>query len=169
MSRFPVALRGYNRTQVDALIGRIAAATGGDSAPAPAITAGEVRESRFDLAMRGYDRRTVDDALSEHIRRLAATGPRRSRPKRPQVRPGWLIGWVQGAQFTAVRIRTGYDVRDVDAFLDRVVAGLRGVAVPVTARDVRESVFRTVRLAPGYVEREVDTFLSQLASALEGA
>jgi DivIVA domain-containing protein len=55
----------------------------------------------------------------------------------------------------------------VDAFLDRVVAGMCGAAPPVSARDVRECVFRTVRLGPGYNEPEVDRFLTQLASALE--
>jgi DivIVA domain-containing protein len=175
--RFPVALRGYDRAQVDEVLDRIAVTMGrgaprpvpesGDR-PAQPITADEVRESRFDAVLRGYDRRPVDEALREHIRRLAAAGPRSSRPRRPPMRPGWLIGWIEKAQFTGVRIRTGYDVRDVDAFLERVVAGLRGVAPPVSARDVRESVFRTVRFAPGYVEREVDAFLDHLASALDG-
>jgi DivIVA domain-containing protein len=169
MSRFPVALRGYNRTQVDALIQRIAATAEGGSPQTPAVTAAEVRSSRFDLSVRGYDRRAVDEALHEHIRRLAATGPRRLRPKRPQVRLGWLIGWIENAQFRGVRIRTGYDVRDVDAFLERVITGLRGLEPPITGQDVRESMFRTVRFGPGYDEREVDAFLAQLASVLDGA
>jgi DivIVA domain-containing protein len=62
----------------------------------------------------------------------------------------------------------GYDERDVDSFLDRVVAGLRGDAPPVSGRDVRDCRFRTVRLRAGYAEREVDRFLQQLASALDG-
>jgi DivIVA domain-containing protein len=168
MSRFPVVLRGYNRAQVDAVLDRIAGVARSKSPQTGPVTADEIRASRFDVATRGYDRRTVDEALHEHIRRLAAEGPRSARPKRPQVRQGWLIGWVQKAQFTGVRMRPGYDVRDVDAFLDRVVAGLRGVAPPVSATDVRECVFRSVRFGPGYTEREVDDFLTQLASALDG-
>jgi DivIVA domain-containing protein len=168
MSRFPVVLRGYNRAQVDEVLDRIAGAAGPGSPQTAPVTADEIRASRFDVATRGYDRRAVDEALHEHIRRLAATGPRSARPKRPQVRQGWLIGWVQDAQFTGVRMRPGYDVRDVDAFLDRVVAGLRGVAPPVSATEVRECVFRTVKFGPGYTEREVDAFLVQLASALDG-
>ncbi|HEV7934803.1 MAG TPA: DivIVA domain-containing protein [Actinomadura sp.] len=169
MSHFPAALRGYNRTQVDTLIQRITATAEGGSPQTPAITAAEVRASRFDLSTRGYDRRVVDEALHEHIRRLAATGPRRLRPKRPQARLAWLIGWIESVQFRGVRIRTGYDVRDVDTFLERVIAGLRGLEPPITGRDVRESLFRTVRFGPGYDEREVDAFLAQLASALDGA
>ena len=168
MSRFPVVLRGYNRAQVDEVLDRISGVPRAGSPQAEPVTADEIRASRFDVATRGYDRRAVDEALHEHIRRLAAAGPRPARPKRPQVRQGWLIDWVQNAQFTGLRMRPGYDVRDVDAFLDRVVAGLRGVSPPVSAADVRECVFRTVRFGPGYAEREVDSFLEQLASALDG-
>ncbi|MGH3389284.1 MAG: DivIVA domain-containing protein [Actinomadura sp.] len=162
MPRYPVAMRGYDRKQVDALLDRIA--NGHDSA----ITADEVRASRFDVVMRGYDRRAVDVALHEAIRRLeAAARAGRPRPK-PSARPSWLIGWVQSSQFTGTRLRPGYDVRDVDTFLARVAAGLRGTAPPVSARDVRESAFRTVRFSPGYDEREVDAFLRRLAAALDG-
>jgi DivIVA domain-containing protein len=168
MARFPVAMRGYDRRQVDALLDRIASADRLGAAEGTPITPDEVRASRFDVVLRGYDRRAVDAVLHEHIRRLEATDPMRPARPRPSARPSWLIGWIQSVQFTGTRARAGYDVRDVDAFLNRVVAGLRGVAAPVSARDVRESVFRTVRLAPGYDEREVDAFLRQLAAALDG-
>lgn len=167
MPRYPVAVRGYDRKQVDALLARVAGANGHGSAEGRPITADEVRASRFDVVLRGYDRRAVDTALHEIIRRLEAAAPVRSR-SRPSARPSWLIGWIQSSQFAGTRVRPGYDVRDVDAFLARVVAGLRGTAPPVSARDVRESVFRIVRFGPGYDEREVDAFLGQLAAALDG-
>ncbi|MFC9977209.1 DivIVA domain-containing protein [Spirillospora sp. NPDC127200] len=162
-SRPPVALRGYDRAQVDTLLARIGAALeGGAELPVE-----EVRRTRFDVVLRGYEQRAVDELLSERIRQLQAAGPIRERAGRPRVHPGWLITWIQNARFTGSRLRSGYDVRDVDAFLDRVVAGLRGAAPPVPARDVRECAFRNVRLGPGYDEQEVDRFLEQLAGALE--
>lgn len=165
MPRFPVVMRGYDRVQVDTLMERIEATLrdGGE------LTADEVRETRFDIVLRGYDQRIVDESMYECIRALQAAAPMTQRPRRPRVHPGWLINWIQNAQFTGTRVglRSGYDVRDVDAFLDRVIAGLRGAAPPITARDIRESAFRTVRIGHGYDEKEVDRFLDQLAAALE--
>lgn len=162
-TRLPVALRGYDRGQVDDLLERISRALNGG----PPVSPDEVRTTRFDIVLRGYEQRVVDELVRECIRELRTVAPRGERPGRPRVHPGWLINWIQNARFSGAGLRSGYDVRDVDAFLDRVVAGLRGVAPPVTARDVRECVFRVVRLGPGYDEQEVDRFLAQLAGALE--
>ncbi|QKW34776.1 DivIVA domain-containing protein [Actinomadura sp. NAK00032] len=162
-ARLPVVLRGYDRHQVDTLLRRVAQALNGG----PPISVDEVRESRFDVVLRGYDNRAVDELLRECIRELQTRVPIVERPGRSRARPAWLINWIQSARFAGAGLRTGYDVRDVDAFLDRVVAGLRGSAPPVTARDVRECAFRVVRLGPGYDEQDVDRFLVQLASALE--
>lgn len=162
-TRLPVVLRGYDRDQVDALLRRIAQALNGG----PPMSADEVRKTRFDVVLRGYEPRAVDELVRECIRELQAMAPISERPGRPRAQPAWLINWIQNARFSGAGLRSGYDVRDVDAFLDRIVAGLRGTAPPVTARDVRESAFRVVRLGPGYDEQEVDRFLLQLASALE--
>ncbi|GAA4074892.1 MULTISPECIES: DivIVA domain-containing protein [Actinomadura] len=162
-TRLPVALRGYDRAQVDGLLRRIGDALRGGTM----VTADEVRRTRFDVVLRGYEPRAVDELLRECVLELQAAAPLGQRPRRPRVHPGWLITWIQNARFSGSGVRAGYDVRDVDAFLDRVVDGLRGAAPPVTARDVRESAFRIVRLGPGYDEREVDEFLIQLAGALE--
>jgi DivIVA domain-containing protein len=162
--RLPVALRGYDRAQVDALLERINETLRQGQW---GLTADDVRRTRFDIVLRGYDQRAVDELLQEAIRELQAAAPIDHRPRRPRVHPGWLVTWIQNAEFASSGVRAGYDVRDVDAFLARVVAGLRGYAPPMTARDVRESVFRTVRIGPGYDEAEVDRFLHQLAAALE--
>lgn len=172
MARFPVVLRGYERAQVDALIARIEGtlgrARGGDGGGhAVPISADEVRKTRFHIVLRGYDQRAVDEDLQERIRQLAAAD-RRSRPRRPVVGTRWLIDWIHNIQFGSSGMRAGYDVRDVDAFLERVIAGLRGSAAPVAAEDIRDSRFRTVRFGPGYDMDEVDRFLDQLAAALDG-
>lgn len=162
-ARLPVVMRGYDRAQVDLLLKRISQALNGG----PPMSADEVCETRFDIVLRGYKPRAVDELVRECIRELRAAGPISERPGRPRPQPTWLINWIQNARFSGAGLRPGYDVRDVDAFLDRVIAGLRGVAPPVTARDVRESAFRVVRFGPGYAEQEVDRFLLQLAGALE--
>lgn len=181
MARFPVVLRGYERAQVDALIARIdgtlgrgdgddqdqQASTGHAQGRGMPISADEVRKTRFDIVLRGYDQRAVDELLQESIRRLAAAD-RRSKTRRPVVGARWLIDWIENAQFGSSGLRSGYDVRDVDAFLDRVVTGLRGMAPQVTPEDIMQSRFRAVRFGPGYDEEEVDLFLDQLAAALNG-
>ncbi|MFV2175003.1 DivIVA domain-containing protein [Actinomadura sp. LOL_016] len=161
--RLPIVLRGYDRAQVDGLLEEIGRALNG-GAP---LTADEVRTRRFDIVMRGYDPQAVDDLVCECIRELQAAGPIGERAGRPRVHPAWLISWIENARFPAVRMRMGYDVRDVDTFLERVIAGLRGTAPPITPADVRACVFRTIRLGPGYDVHEVDTFLAQLTDALE--
>ena len=62
----------------------------------------------------------------------------------------------------------GYDEDEVDAFLDRAVATLRGTAdTTLTSDGVREARFTTVMLRPGYAIGEVDEFLADLAEVLE--
>jgi DivIVA domain-containing protein len=171
-------LRGYRRAQVDSVLARVAGTLGTAQPTGPPITAEEARAIRFGVQLRGYDRRIVDELFAERIRELEAHdnvggySARHARTRAPArfspVSADWLVSWITTAQFGVVRVRPGYDERDVDAFLARVVAGLQGDAPPVSARDVRESRFRTVRFGAGYQEREVDRFLDQLASALEG-
>jgi DivIVA domain-containing protein len=171
-------MRGYRRTQVDAVLARIAGTLGTAEPTEPPMTVEEARATRFRVELRGYDRRIVDELLAERIRELEAHedvggySARHARTRAPArfspVSADWLVGWITTAKFGVVRIRPGYDERDVDAFLARVVAGLQGDAPPVSARDVTESRFRIVRFGAGYEEREVDRFLDQLASALDG-
>ena len=163
-ARLPVSLRGYDRRQVDALLERISGALNGG----PPLSADEVLETRFDVVLRGYNPRLADELIRECVRELRMKEPVAKRPGRSRAQPAWLINFIRNARFSGSGLRKGYDVRDVDAFLERVLAGLRGSAPPVTARDVRESAFRVVRFGPGYDEQEVDRFLLQLASALEG-
>lgn len=62
----------------------------------------------------------------------------------------------------------GYNEDEVDAFLDRIVATLRGTTdTPLTPGDVREARFSTVMLRPGYAIGEVDEFLAEMAGVLE--
>ncbi|MFI7053812.1 DivIVA domain-containing protein [Streptosporangium canum] len=75
---------------------------------------------------------------------------------------------VERAAFRAGRLGMGYNEDQVDAFLDRVVATLRGTTdQPVTPGDVRAARFATVILKPGYAVSDVDEFLTDLAGVLE--
>lgn len=68
----------------------------------------------------------------------------------------------------ALMSRNGYDEAEVDAFLDRLEATLRGEDT-LTARDLREVSFTNPGTGRrGYAKDEVDQFLSEAAQALEG-
>ncbi|WP_017626109.1 DivIVA domain-containing protein [Nocardiopsis chromatogenes] len=65
---FDVALRGYERGQVDALVDRLW--SGG-----PAVTAQELRGASFEVALRGYDRAQVDAFTEQAAARLEGGAP----------------------------------------------------------------------------------------------
>ncbi|MDP9860952.1 MULTISPECIES: DivIVA domain-containing protein [Streptosporangium] len=82
--------------------------------------------------------------------------------------PEEQAAWIERAAFRAGRLGMGYNEDQVDAFLDRVVATLRGTTdQPVTPGDVRAARFATVMLRPGYAVGEVDEFLTGVADVLE--
>ncbi|GAB3664445.1 hypothetical protein GCM10027589_28520 [Actinocorallia lasiicapitis] len=169
MGRFPLVMRGYFGEEVDALIVRIEATLGRSEDDVPEVTSAEVRKAGFASVVRGYDRRAVDEALEEYIRELEAfeRGDRDPYTETVGGQISWLIRWIEDVEFSVTRMRAGYAEKDVDAFLDRVVAGLRGDAPAVSAADARTCVFRSAFLGPGYDELEVDRFLDQLAAALD--
>ncbi|MEV5962309.1 DivIVA domain-containing protein [Kribbella sp. NPDC051952] len=71
-----------------------------------------------------------------------------------------MTGPAAPAEFTRVRWREGYDMVEVDAFVDRILATLDGRAAdPVTIDEIRNVVFSGVRLREGYDIMEVDQFL----------
>jgi DivIVA domain-containing protein len=75
---------------------------------------------------------------------------------------------VERASFHAGRLGLGYDEDEVDAFLERVAATLRGTAErPLTADEVRRARFSTVMFRPGYLAAEVDEFLVKTADMVE--
>ena len=63
--------------------------------------------------------------------------------------------------------KNAYDEAEVDAFLDRIEATLRGEDT-LTAADVRSVAFTHTGLGRrGYTKEEVDEFLDQVAKTLE--
>jgi len=70
-------------------------------------------------------------------------------------------------RFSTTRLRPGYDMEQVDAFLDAVRDTLLGVRQPpLTADEIRDKRFATTRLRPGYDEQEVDAFLGEAEARL---
>ncbi|WP_433349770.1 DivIVA domain-containing protein [Microtetraspora malaysiensis] len=75
---------------------------------------------------------------------------------------------VERVAFRPGRLGMGYVEGEVDAFLDRVVATLRGTADrPVTAEEIRKATFATVVFKTGYAIADVDAFLAEIADVLD--
>ncbi|PKW27651.1 DivIVA domain-containing protein [Phycicoccus duodecadis] len=82
---------------------------------------------------------------------------------------------VLNSHFTTTQLREGYDEREVDDFLDAVVASMRhhdGIPAGrkqrlVTAADVRAARFTTTRLRRGYEMSDVDALMDRVAAALD--
>lgn len=164
MPDFPLALRGYHRHQVDAFVARIEGTLGRAQLFAPPVTAAEVGTVRFAIALRGYRVQAVDERLEEYLRELElkenGDGRRLSAAEADR-----LIGLVRNVRFVPTRLSEGYDEREVDAFLDRLIAELRGRR-PRSA-DIRAARFATTRLRPGYAQPDVDGFLDHLAAEID--
>jgi DivIVA domain-containing protein len=76
-----------------------------------------------------------------------------------------LIERIQSAKFRTTRFSPGYNDEEVDNFLDRLVATLRGSGLPDYS-EVRNIEFTTTRLRPGYAMKDVDRFLREIAEAI---
>lgn len=164
--RFPRVGRlhkGYHRRQVDHFLNHVEVALGGVF---PVPTAAEVRQAGFELVRNGYDTLAVDEALDDLEERVL-TAQRMSAGRRGRVDPAGEAEFVKaglGAAYMrrfprAKALRRGYDVDDVDDFIDRVVAALDGHAT-LTVEDVRAAPFRPRR--GGYREDAVDDTLDRV-------
>ncbi|HEX4833530.1 MAG TPA: DivIVA domain-containing protein [Trebonia sp.] len=106
----------------------------------------------------------------------ASPRPAGPRPARPEARGSdWTVADVQDARFSATRLRPGYKMPEVDAFLARLQATVDqltrggssfGAGAILTPEDVRAVQFGTTRLKPGYDEEEVDIFLTRAEAEL---
>ncbi|GAB2963614.1 hypothetical protein GCM10027203_81400 [Nonomuraea fastidiosa] len=179
MNRFPrvMGLRsGYDPVEVDALIGRIESTLGRGSHLLEPVTADEVRSATFRAVRGGYQETAVDFALEAFVVALEAQAKRPVRlamaePTGDMLREEWFetqAARVERVGFRTGRMGTGYNEDEVDAFLDRIVATLRGTTqYPVTGEDVRNAKFSTVLLRPGYLIADVDSFLAGIADVLD--
>lgn len=73
-----------------------------------------------------------------------------------------LAEWLQTRKFSTTRRRPGYDMEEVDIFLDAIRDTFLGVReLSLTPGEIRNKQFSTTRLRPGYDEAEVDAFLDE--------
>jgi DivIVA domain-containing protein len=85
-------------------------------------------------------------------------------PSEPAPSPeagGIVLGeWAVSRDFSTSRLRPGYDIEEVDAFVESIRQAFLGIGQPpLTADEVRDKRFSTTRLRPGYDQEEVDAFL----------
>jgi DivIVA domain-containing protein len=67
---------------------------------------------------------------------------------------------VGARKFSTTRLQPGYDMEEVDTFLDAIRDTFLGIREPsLTPDEIRDKQFSTTRLRPGYVVEEVDAFL----------
>ena len=70
---------------------------------------------------------------------------------------------IERSRFTPVRLREGYDMNEVDTFLDRLCAMLRA-GEPVAAT-IAAARFTPVRMREGYDMDEVDRLLARASAS----
>jgi DivIVA domain-containing protein len=166
--RFPRARRlrkGYKRKQVDTFLERVELAVQGAQ---PSITAADVRRAGFDMVRRGYDIAAVDQALDEMEEQLIVVNALASRRGRvdPQAEASFLRQELDAPYMRrfprAGLLRRGYNIDDVDDFIDKVCATLDGSAgeAAISLAEVRRIAFRPRR--GGYAEDGVDETLDRV-------
>ncbi|GGO15685.1 hypothetical protein GCM10010116_31560 [Microbispora rosea subsp. aerata] len=151
-----------------------AAAAVGSAAAQPRRTrAGERARTDAGVVNASGPGKSVVSAASPGKSAVNGSGPgkRGGTPAPDPGTPSWReaqAARVERAAFRPGRLGMGYREEEVDAFLDRVVATLRGTAAePLTAEQVRKATFATVMFRQGYAVRDVDGFLEEVASVLE--
>ena len=163
--------KGYHRRQVDAFVSNVEVSLSG---MIPMPTATDIRRAGFELRRGGYDTAVVDAALDELEGRVLAV-QRMSAGRRGRADPGAdaavLRDEVSGPYMQRFPrtgfLRRGYDLDDVDDFVDRVLVSLDGgdpAGQQLAVDDVRAVVFRPRR--GGYREDAVDDALDHVVEHL---
>lgn len=78
---------------------------------------------------------------------------------------------VLNVTFRTTKLRVGYDLEDVDDFLDRVLDAIRareaGAQPSLRAAEVAARTFRVTKFREGYDCDQVDAFLAKVVASLE--
>jgi DivIVA domain-containing protein len=69
-----------------------------------------------------------------------------------------MIDRITNAKFDTTGLKPGYDEKEVDDFLDQVVAQLRAGGLP----EARGARFSPTRRRPGYAQQDVDDLLREI-------
>jgi DivIVA domain-containing protein len=131
-----------------------ATARDGSSAEPKVLTAVLQAAERYGVpaALTGIASRRRSGASTEEYPSEPAPGPEAG---------GIALGeWAASRDFPISRLRPGYDIEEVDAFVEAIRQAFLGIRrPPLTADEVRDKRFSTTRLRPGYDREEVDAFL----------
>ena len=168
--RFPRVSRlrkGYHRRQVDQFVNNVEVSLRG---MIPMPTATDIRRVGFEMVHGGYQPHAVDEALDAFEKRVLDV-QRLSAGRRGKADPAGEAAVLRdelSAPYMhrfhrAGGLRRGYDIDDVDDFVDRVLGALDGGG-RLTVDDVRAVAFRPRR--GGYREHDVDDALDRVVEHL---
>jgi DivIVA domain-containing protein len=171
---------GYHLGQVDEFFARARAAYERPMLDDGGMSALDVRRAAFDLKRGGYKTSAVDSALD----RLEMAFATRAREQfvRAHGQEAWMNQLAQRAQVLYPRLRRpkgqrfrqpvksrqGYDARDVDALLDRLIAFF-DTGESLTPQDLRSATFKSRGKRGAYDEPTVDAFIARAVDVLMGA
>jgi DivIVA domain-containing protein len=170
---------GYHRVQVDAFFAEARAAYERPMLDDQTLSSLDVRRAAFDLKKGGYKCAAVDSALDRL--ELAFAARARDQFVRAHGQQAWMTRLAESAQALYPRLRRpagdrfrapdrgrGYDVRAVDALLDRLIEFFdKGAAL--TPEELRAATFPRKRGRRAYDERTVDAFIARAVDVLMGA
>lgn len=154
-TRFGAGLRGYDPAAVDRAMADAAAAIGGTAVPG---------YSSFEPSVPPAPPQGFDPPPGTMPRDYGLPAPASygdAAPARDR-----MIARLKDARLPVTRMRPGYDMAEVDAFLRRAAAGLAGSAPPLSVQETEGAQFATTKLRPGYDEEETDALLDELADHL---
>jgi DivIVA domain-containing protein len=179
--QFSRAVRGYAMHEVDEFLDLVTEElvrlqAGPPPGSGPLITPHEIAHKQFARMVRGYDMHEVDeflDRINEVVARLQGGAP--AAAPRPAYERTALITAQQIADKRFPRVMTGYDMHEVDEFLDKAAREIarqqdslaRGWPQPaplLTLQDVNRTMF--TKAMRGYQMQEVDEFLDQIAEEI---
>lgn len=171
---------GYHFGQVDEFFERARAAYERPMLDESALSAFDVRRAAFDLKRGGYKTAAVDSALD----RLEIAFATRAREQfvRAHGQEAWMNELAQRAQVLYPRLRRpkgqrfrrpvksrrGYDAREVDTLIDRLIAFFDS-GESLTPEDLRHATFKRRSKRGAYDEPTVDAFLARAVDVLMGA
>jgi DivIVA domain-containing protein len=182
MARFDTKLGGYNEVAVDYALDAfvVAVETHGRYAPdtpnirpIPNVASVAVEAVRAEIFSAPHDEPPEDDDAPTlpGLAEAASGEPDNAQmPVAEVLMAAWLETQavrVERVLFRPGRLGAGYNEDEVDVFLDRIVATLRGTTdQPLTAEQVRKATFSTVVFKTGYAVAQVDAFLAEMADVL---
>ena len=171
---------GYHLVQVDEFFDRARAAYERPMLDDVGLSALDVRRAAFDMKRGGYKTAAVDSALD----RLETAFATRAREQFVRVHghDAWMTQLAEQAQVLYPRLRRpkgqrfrqpvksrkGYDAREVDALLERLIAFF-DTGELLTPEDLRHTTFKRRGKRGAYDERTVDAFVARAVDVLMGA